>query len=513
MKFINYLFFFLFASIIFSSCEKKEEANVILQDSSSTSGVTFYVDKTNGLDKNTGTSADQAWKTIQKACNSATPGSVVYIKGGTYNENIVVNVSGTATSPITFKNYNSDPVIVDGTGKSGSILLQIEDKSYLNFEGIVFQNVVKNGAKGILVECSSKGKVTSLSFKKIVIRNIKWTSSATTLPGDEDNAQPFIVYGRGTTEANAITDLVVDSCEMYNNYTGFSEVLSIDGNVKGFTVTNNIVHDNTNIGIYAGGNYGECSVPSLDHARNGLIEKNICYKNVSSYATSGGIYADGSQNVVIRRNISCRNGYGIEVGAEENGTTENITVINNLVYKNQESGIAVGGWTTETTGQVLNSTFRNNTLYWNDSTNNGSGEFYITKASNCTFENNIVYSNKQNIFITVEKMSPQTSNKFNYNCYFSQSNSATNIEVNWRGKNYTSFVKYQSGSSQDKNSLYANPKLTNIALTTPDFGLLPGSLCINGGNPSTVVSAGETDFMGNIRMAGGRIDIGAVELQ
>lgn len=514
MKSFNYLVLFLFTSLIFTSCNKNEDQEAVSKKlRSSATGTVYFVDKTKGKNSNVGTSPDQAWKSIQKACNSATPNSVVFIKAGTYNENIVVNVSGKTGNPITFKNYNNETVIVDGTGKSGSILLQIEDKSYLNFEGIIFQNVVKNGATGILVECSENGNVNSLIFKKITIRNIKWNSSATAIPGDGDNAQPFIVYGRGTTEANAITNLVVDSCEFYSNHTGFSEVLSIDGNVNGFAVTNNIVHHNTNIGIYAGGNYGECSVPELDHARNGLIEKNTCYKNVSLYATSGGIYADGAHNVVIQRNISYRNGYGIEVGAEEDGTTENITVINNLIYKNQESGIFVGGWTTETSGEVLNCTFRNNTLFQNDSTNNGSGEIYITKATNCVFENNIVYSNKQNILISAENISPQADNKFNYNCYFSPSNSASNIEVNWRGKNYTSFTGYQSGTAQDKNSLYTNPQLTDITALTPNFNLLKGSLCNNGGNPATVLGSGETDFLGYSRLAEERIDIGAIELQ
>jgi hypothetical protein len=381
----------------------------------------------------------------------------------------------------------------------------------LNFENLTLQNLTKNGAIGILIECPASGTVTSLHFKKITIRNIKWTSSASTIPGDEDSAQPFIAYGRGTTAARAITDLVIDSCEFYNNIPGYSEVLSLDGNINGFAITNNVVHDNINIGIYVGGNYGECTVPALDHTRNGVIEKNKCYNNVASYATSGGIYADGAEDVVIQRNISYANGYGIEVGAEEDGTTKNITVINNLIYNNQESGLAVGGYTTDTDGQVLDCVFRNNTLFQNDALRNGSGEIYVTKASRCTFKNNVFYTNDQNVLFSFEEFDAQVSNSLNYNRWYTPNNNANAITINWKGHPYETFSSYKSGTSQDSNSTYGNPLLVNAALPTPDLNLQTGSPCINAGDPATVLLSGETDFNGNTRVVNTRIDIGAFE--
>jgi hypothetical protein len=471
----------------------------------------YYVDGVNGNNSNAGTSPDKAWKTIQKSFDSATANSTVYIKAGTYKENLVVNRSGTAGKPITFRNYANDVVIIDGTGTAGTTLLEIYNKSYLNFENLTFQNLTKNGAVGILIECPAGGTVTSLHFKKITIRNIKWTSSASTIPGDDDSAQPFIAYGRGTTAARAITDLTIDSCEFYNNIPGYSEVLSLDGNINGFAITNNVVHDNINIGIYVGGNYGECTVPALDHTRNGVIEKNKCYNNVASYATSGGIYADGAENVVIQRNISYGNGYGIEVGAEEDGTTKNITVINNLIYNNQESGIAVGGYTTETTGEVLDCIFRNNTLFQNDALKNGSGELYITKASRCTFKNNVLYTNDQNVLFSFENISPQVSNALNYNRFYTPHNNANDIWINWKGGYYETISSYKSGTSQDANSSYGNPALVNPALPTPDLHLQAGSPCVNAGDPATVLLSGETDFDGKARVVNTRIDIGAFE--
>jgi len=67
-------------------------------------------------------------------------------------------------------------------------------------------------------------------------------------------------------------------------------VVSLDGNITDFTIENNNIQDNTNIGIAAIGNYGTSRNLQLDQARNGIITKNVCYKNISGYATRGGIY-------------------------------------------------------------------------------------------------------------------------------------------------------------------------------------------------------------------------------
>ena len=474
---------------------------------SSVAQTNYYVDALNGNNANNGASLISAWKTIQKACNSAIPNSVVQIKAGTYHENIVVTISGTAGNFITIKNYMNDVVLIDGTGTAGTTMLKITNKNFLCFENLTIQNLTVSDAQGILVETIGSGSSTNLLFKNIVIKNINWTSNPSTMPTSNDNAQGFIAYGGD----GGITNITIDSCKVFSNILGFSEAMTMDGNVDGFTIKNCEVHDNTNIGIDIAGNYGTSSNPATDHARNGTISNNNCYNNVSNYATSGGIYIDGGKNVTIEKNKCYENGWGIEVGCEENGTTDNITVKNNLIFNNQQAGMAIGGYTTATTGQVLNSTFRNNTFFQNNSLNDGTGELSLTKLSNCTLENNIFYTNNQNVLMSVDNISPQTNNIFNYNCWFTPSNNANNITVNWRTSTYTTFTDYKSGTSQDANSLYSDPNLSNPVLPMPDLHLLPTSACIDDGLPSTMIANGENDFDGNARIIGGAIDIGAYE--
>ena len=471
------------------------------------SQTTYFVDGVSGNDLNSGTSLAKAWKTIQKSCNAATPNSTVLIKGGMYHENVVVNVSGTPGNPIIFRNYMNDSVYIDGTGTAGTIMLYIRQQSYLNFRGLIIQNLTVNYAQGILVDTSLTGKTTALSFTNITIRHINWNSNPAAIPTSNDNAQGFIAYGSDT----GLTNLNVDSCHVYSNILGFSEAVSIDGNVKGFSVTNCVVRDNTNIGIDAAGNYGTSATPATDHARNGVISNNICYNDFSNYATSGGIYVDGGWNVTVERNVSYKNGYGIEVGCEQNGTTDSITIKNNLLYDNQETGLAIGGYTTATTGQVLNSVIRNNTFFQNNYANDGNGEIYMTKASNCIFKNNIFYTNSQNTLMWVDVITPQNNNVFSYNCWYTPNNDSTNISVQWKASSYTTFNSYRVGAAEEAGSQYANPLVKTATLPTPDLHLTATSPCINKGDLGTVISTGETDYEGNPRVISGRIDEGAYE--
>jgi hypothetical protein len=466
----------------------------------------YYVDKVSGNNSNNG-SITAPWKTIQKAANTATPNSIVNIKAGTYYENVVVNVSGTTGNYITFKNYLNDNVVIDGTGTTGTTLLTVTNKNYLKFENLTIQNKTVNDAQGLLVQTTGTGSSTDLTFKNITIKNINWTPIKSTPATSNDNAQGLIVYGRN----GGITNLTIDGCKVFDNILGYSEALAVNGNVDGFTVKNCVVHDNTNIGIDILGHEGTASNASLDEARNGTVSNNICYNNVSDYATSAGIYVDGAKNITVEKNRSYQNGWGIEVGAELNGIVQQITVKNNLLYKNKQAGLSIGGYDVGTTGQVTNCVIRNNTFIQNNTLNDGTGEISMTKASNCSFENNIFYTSSENVLMSIDNINPQANNTFNYNCWYTPNNNQNNITVNWRNSTYSSFSAYKAATGQDANSTYANPGLVSISSTAPDIHLNLGSPCINKGKPTTMVSPGESDFYGDNRISNTIIDIGASE--
>ena len=80
-------------------------------------GSTYYVSPT-GNDSNPGSEA-LPFRTVGRAAALVQPGSTVYIKAGTYREQVTASASGATNNYITFRNYGSDQVIVDGECSRG----------------------------------------------------------------------------------------------------------------------------------------------------------------------------------------------------------------------------------------------------------------------------------------------------------------------------------------------------------------------------------------------------------
>lgn len=76
-------------------------------------GPAYYV-SADGNDANLGT-FDQPFQTIQKAAQLAAPGETVYIRSGTYRENVVPRNSGELNKPITFTSFANENVTISGT--------------------------------------------------------------------------------------------------------------------------------------------------------------------------------------------------------------------------------------------------------------------------------------------------------------------------------------------------------------------------------------------------------------
>ncbi|KAG8950486.1 hypothetical protein FRC04_007501 [Tulasnella sp. 424] len=76
---------------------------------------------TTGSDSNPGTLASP-FLTIQKGVDTATAGTTIYIRAGTYSPstNIKISKNGTSTARYTVKNYNGEKVIVDGENLTGT---------------------------------------------------------------------------------------------------------------------------------------------------------------------------------------------------------------------------------------------------------------------------------------------------------------------------------------------------------------------------------------------------------
>ncbi|HXV99826.1 MAG TPA: right-handed parallel beta-helix repeat-containing protein, partial [Anaerolineae bacterium] len=480
------------------------------------SGNAYYV-ATSGDDNNPGT-LSQPWRTVQKAANTLKPGEAVYVRGGVYNERVTINVSGSASGGyITFQNYRSERPILDGTGltvpAADTAMMLITNQNYLIIHGFEIRNYKTATTGRVPVGIYVLGASHHLQIRHNRIHHIE-----TNAPVDDDllgaDAHGIAVYG--TSAPASINNLLIDSNELYNLKLGSSEALVLNGNVELFTVTNNLVHDNDNIGLDFIGYEGTAPDPTYDRARNGLVSGNTIF-NIDSLTnpaydgerSAGGIYVDGGTTIIVERNKVYSANIGIEIASEHQGrATSFITLRNNLIYNNHIAGIALGGYDTER-GSTENCVIVNNTLFNNDTQEDGNGEILIQfDTQNNVIKNNIINANNSQSLLISNAYTQNTGNIVDYNLYFAPAG-LNDSEWQWKNVIYQGFADYKAGSSNDAHSIFTNPKFVNPA--SFDLHLQAASPAINAGENLSGVGASDVD--GEARVQGGTVDIGADERQ
>jgi len=284
-------------------------------------GNIYYVAKT-GNNNNPGTDA-QPWLTISKAASTMVAGDTVYVKAGTYNEQVRITKTGTPGKYITYATYPGDEnkVIIDGTGfdyswdstiggASGPVLIEA---NYINFTGFRVINSNGVGIKAI------NGLTNIILYKNWVANTASMCISFRgNLNGNRD-IKDIMIDGNDVSYCNSI------SYGFTNTYGEFIELNRVDT----FTIKNNIVHDW--IGDPTRGGEGIDTTNSI----NGAIHHNEIF-NVKL-----GIYVDAYQgqdsNIDVYGNlVHDTTANGIEVAAEEGGSLggyiKNIRIYNNVVY-------------------------------------------------------------------------------------------------------------------------------------------------------------------------------------
>jgi hypothetical protein len=489
------------------------------------SGSTFYVSKS-GSNSNSG-SYTAPWLTIQHAASTVTAGATVYVETGTYNESVNFPNSGTSSNPITFANYPGETATIDGTGLTVSGtqgLINIVNGSYITINGFQIQNYTTSKAAATPAGIWITGSGTGVKILNNQVHNI------TTTTEKNGNAFGIAVYG---TSSTPITQITISGNTVYDLKTGESETMNVDGNVTYFLISNNVVHDNDNIGIDAIGFEGVGPTGS-DQARYGEVVGNTVY-NISGINNAGegdsydadGLYCDGCEYVVFERNTVYSCDIAMEAASEHSGHDSSyVTIRNNLFYNSNAVGVTFGGYANKVGGSD-HVVVVNNTLYNNNVKNQGAEfqiQYHSGSQSGNIFENNIVYAGTQNVwiysFVKANSTYPAPPATLNWNLYYSTKGYVSGTSIDWAGKsNYASFAAYQSGAGEDENSPVANPDFDSVG---SNFDLQSGSPAINAGSTSLTCSVGycgssssiygSTDYAGNPRInSSGQINIGAYE--
>lgn len=404
-----------------------------------------YFVSPNGNNSAAGT-ATAPFRTIQKAVNEATPGSTVFLGAGVYRERVEFPRSGKDGRFITVRNIPGQNAVVDAQGVSGKHIFYLWNRSYIRIQGLEIRNNLKVN-DGSMIRVEGHGRYIQ------IIDNVMHHTSG-------KDAMGITFYG--SHSSIALSNLLVRGNTLYEINPGWSETVTLNGNVNNFLVENNVIRDVNNIGIDFIGGEGTCPNARYDKARKGVCRGNKVTRANSSYEDgyAAGIYVDGGVNIVIEDNEVTECDLGIEVGAENPKTVvSRVTVRNNLIYNNDKPGLIFGGYA-RSRGRVINCEFSRNTLYKNDTKKTWGGEIYIQWASGNRLKNNVVVAGNNNVFLYSEE--GNVNNTLDDNIYWSDGG-ASRAEFTWKNKFAGTYSKYQAISDQDRNSKFSNPLLRDPA--------------------------------------------------
>jgi len=449
---------------------------------------TFYISPT-GDDANPGTKA-KPWKTLQHAADAAKPGTTVNVRGGTYCQAVEIKVSGDAQQGfITFRSQPGEKAVLDGScltvpeggSRGGSALVALTNVSYVRIYGLEIRNYRTGERRRTPAGIRVIGSGSHIEILHNNVHHIEQNFQGRDRPGSGGNGFGIAVYG---TEAKApISDLIIEGNEVHHLKTGSSESLVVNGNVAGFRVTHNTVHDNNNIGIDLIGYERAARDSEVDRARDGVISGNLVY-NITSKGnpaygdevSSDGIYVDGGTRLVIEHNVMHDVDFGIELASEHFGkTTSDVTARNNLIYNCHTAGISIGGYDAKR-GTTESCIIVNNTLCNNDTWDTKTGELHMQfYMRNNVFKNNIVYVGKHGVAMTsrsgrVEPNIPTVT--MDHNVYYFPGGSK-GARWEFDNKRYGSFEEYVQATGNDRDSRFADPMFVNAA--AGNFNLRKGS--------------------------------------
>ncbi len=378
------------------------------------------------------------WKTLRRACQDLKPGDTVVALPGEYHEALAIAASGSREGgSITLR--GEPGAVISGAGIKTQNLVLIENRSYIRFSGFELRGLagVHDGS-GIRVT----GHGSHIELRGNRIHDIRGK-----------DAMGITIYG--TDPARPLENVVVDGNEIFDCDPAKSEALTLNGNVTGFRVTNNQVHDVNNIGIdLIGGERDIC--PDRDKVvRDGVCEGNKAWRCRSSYGDgyAAGIYVDGGRNIVVENNTVTECDLGLEVGAENKAAVaRGIVVRHNLLFHNDKAGLVFGGFE-KSAGRVEGCRFLDNICCDNNRhSSDQNGELWIQHASDNEVSGNTFITGLDTPLVQVDEGGTK-GNTFHHNRYHGKEGEADALFL-WLDQDVNGFAAWQQVSGQDKDSVF-----------------------------------------------------------
>ncbi len=526
----------------------------------SVSWATDYYVSPAGKDKNTGTSAEQAWKTIKKV-NSTTfkVGDSIFFEGGKTFKGAIrfdADDSGTREKPVTVGSYGEGRAAIRSGSNYG---LHAKDCGGFVVKDLIFAGSGKEDAKGksgiyFFTELSGD-KPEYIQIDNVQVSGYRRDGIFISGGGSDsgfkdvrisraevfDNGDKGISFWGPQPKGDWVhKDIYIGQCKVYDNlgiagakgHTGNGIIVSsIDGGIIEFC-------ESYNNGELCGDPHsgGPVGIWAYD-SHNVVIQFCESHNNKTGNEKDGGGFDldGGCVNCVMQYNYSHDNygaGYGIYQysGAREfkdNTVRYNISESDGLTGKH--GGINL--WSTNSAGGIQNTKIYNNTVYLSSNAKGAAIVDFTNTEGETYVYNTEIYNN---IFISaagkkvVDVPNPAGGWSFKGNCYWTIGGP---VEIAWDGKTYTSVDEWRKATGQEKIDgkdvgLEADPQLVkaggggtigdvNKLSSLEAYRLWDSSPAIDAGvdiKELFGIEAGGRDYYGAEIPQGGKYDIGAAEL-
>jgi len=394
--------------------------------------------------------------TLQEAANNVSAGDSVLVRNGTYFEEVKIERSGFAGSPIIFKNYGNEHPVIDANMTRERCIFVGKAQSpgggnFVIIDGFVCKNpkFITGSSAGILV----------YGTKNVTIRN------NIVLGFSDKNGFATKVNAPGIFVQGPNEDTIVEY-----NYVIRSTSTSIGsrgtplgdwpGNPQRPVFRyNHVSHcaiycDPTSLDYQSCLDQGQNNafgMPLREITKNGIVEQNIAH-----HCDDGGFGENDCGSHIFRDNIAYKgnafygpngNGPGIKMKPSNRGSDPeelrgNNTVYNNIAFMNWASGFEINSWTEVGFGSRV----FNNIAWWNGITGFTATGINITRPEqHNVFMNNIALNNSKVFYGRVD---------FEYN--------GNDIENDY---NFAGDGRFIAGNSR---SLSGDPQLSNLNLLMID---------------------------------------------
>lgn len=415
--------------------------------------------------------------TLQAAVRRLPTGGTVEVRGGRYYQRLDL----TDARRITVRPYGREHVVLDGsrfTPTQGfSAMVTVKDASQVLVGGLDITGYRSSAIGATPVGIYVHGHDDHVT---LVGDHVHDMGNDNATEGSYDfGAHGIAAYGDDPSQP--ITNLAITGNEVDHLVLGASESVVVNGNVDGWSIDRNSIHDDNNIGVDAIG--FEPTLPGkdrytlLNRARNGVIAENSVARirsqgNPTYYADGGycdcadGIYVDGGTHIDVRGNTVASNDIGVEIAAENaRGAADHVRVRDNTIRGSLYVGIATGGYCDGsddcggvTTGQSFDNAFTGNVLAGNNTLEDGSPEVLVQYYTHDDlFSRNRITATDTAGAVYGSPARAATDGVSGHNTSdhnrFASTTAPTTPFV-WLGVTYATFAAYQRSTGQDRHSSF-----------------------------------------------------------